>query len=172
MNFIERNSVKVLLLNDAKELLLIYADHPSTTTVDGIYHGPFWLNVGGEIEQGETLQEAAIREVFEETGIRKEQVALGPVVWFGEFDLLLAGRLTRLKPRFIVAKTSETNVSFQNITKAEKTFMKKAAWFSLDQITNSSDIIYPIVLPQYLPDILKGKYPKRPIEIDLSKQPV
>ena len=92
MKFIERNSVKVLLLNEKKELLLVYADHPSTTTLDGVYHGPFWFNVGGEIELNETIQEAAIREIFEETGIKKEKVDLGPIVWFGQCDLMVGTR--------------------------------------------------------------------------------
>ncbi len=45
MSFPIRNSIKILLLNDTNELLLLCVDDPSTTTVDGIYHGRFWLLV-------------------------------------------------------------------------------------------------------------------------------
>jgi hypothetical protein len=49
--------------------------------------------------------------------------------------------------------------------------VKKFTWFSLEKIQNSKDIIYPVVLPKFLPDILNKKYPPKPIEINLSIQP-
>ncbi len=76
-----RVSVKVILLNDQDELLLLHANDPKITQTDGKYNGPFWFLVGGEIEKGETLQEAALREILEEVGIAKEKIELGLVVW-------------------------------------------------------------------------------------------
>ena len=166
-----RNSVKVLLLNDQNELLLLLVDDPKTITVKGKYHGKFWFPTGGEIKPHESIQEAAFREIYEETGIEKKEINLGPIVWFGEFDLILNGILTHLKQRFIVAKTKQKNVSLSNLTKWEKNVVKKIAWFSLEKIKNSDEIIYPVILPDYLPDILSENYPKKPIEIDLAKQP-
>ncbi len=166
-----RNSVNILILNDKNELLLMCADDPKTTSVDGTYHGRFWFTIGGKIEEGESMQEAALRELREETGITPDQVELGPVVWFGEFDLVLAGTPTHIKQTFIVAKTKQKNISLENLTQEEKAVIKKIAWFSLDDIKNSTEVIYPIVLPQYLPDIISGNYPEQPLEIDLGKQP-
>jgi 8-oxo-dGTP pyrophosphatase MutT (NUDIX family) len=59
-----KNSVKVLLLNEENELLLMSADDPLTTSIDGKSHGVFWFPIGGTIEKGETIKEAAIREVY------------------------------------------------------------------------------------------------------------
>ena len=53
----------------------------------------------------------------------------------------------------------------------EQAVVKKLAWFSLEDIQNSPEIIYPIVLSDYLPYILAGNYPEKPLEIDLGKQP-
>jgi len=166
-----RSSVKVLLLNQKNELLLMCAHDPKTTAPDGKYHGQFWFTPGGRIEKGESIQEAALRELYEETGITKDEVDLGPVVWYGEFDLILDGILTCLKQTFIVAKTKRNDVSFINLDKWEKDALQKLAWFSFEKIIHSKEIIYPVVLPQYLPDIISGNYPKKPLKIDLAKQP-
>jgi 8-oxo-dGTP pyrophosphatase MutT (NUDIX family) len=166
-----RNSVKIILLNEKNDILLICADDPKTTTPDGKYHGKFWFPVGGEIEEGESIEEAAIRELHEETGITEEEVKLGPIVWYGEFDYILKGVLTRQKETFIIAKTKKNNVSFTKLDHWEKNVLLKLEWFSLEKIKNCNEIIYPVPLTQYLPDIIAEKYPEKPIEIDLSKQP-
>jgi 8-oxo-dGTP pyrophosphatase MutT (NUDIX family) len=165
-----RSSVKVLLLNDKDELLLICADDPKTTTVDGEYHGKFWFPIGGEIEKGESIQEAAFREIYEESGIEKKDVELGPVVWYGEFDLVLGGVKTHLKQTFIVARTKKRKVAFTKLDQWERKVIKEVKWFSLREIETSDEIIYPVLLKKYLPDIIFKKYPKKPIEIDLAKQ--
>ena len=164
-----RNSVKIILLDKNNEMLLMCADDPKTTTPDGKYHGKFWFLVGGEIEKGESIQEAAIRELHEETGITEEEVKLGPIVWYGDCELILNDTLTHLKQTFIVAKTKKNNVSFKKLDHWEKNVLIKLEWFSLEKIKNCNEIIYPVLLTQYLPDIIAEKYPKKPIEIDLSK---
>lgn len=162
------HSVRILLINESNEILLMSADDPSTTSADGTYRGRFWFLIGGEIEPQETLEQAAIRELYEETGLIQQDIVLGPVVWYGAFDLVLSGKLRHLKQRFIVAKTKNSDVHLENLTPNEQKVIQKIDWFSLEKIKNCPDIIYPIVLPQYLPDILAGHYPEHPIEIALD----
>jgi 8-oxo-dGTP pyrophosphatase MutT (NUDIX family) len=171
MKYPVRNSVRVLLLNAKNELLLICAKDPRTTSIDGKYHGRFWYTIGGGIKPMESIQEAAFREVYEETGIEQVDVELGPIVWFGEFDLVLDGTKQHLKQQFIVAKTTQHRVSFSNLEIDEKASFLKLAWFSLDALRTCNEIIYPVHLPQHLPDILLGKYPNEPMKIDLAAQP-
>lgn len=171
MSLIIRNCIRALLINDKNELLLMLADDPKTTSTDGKKRGLFWFTIGGEINYNESTQEAAIREIYEETGIKENEVELGPIVWFGEFDLILDGKLTHLKQRFMVAKTKKLDVSLTKLDGWEKDVIKKLAWFSLEDIKNSEDIIHPVGIEDILPDILAGKYPEDPIEIDLDKKP-
>lgn len=165
------NSLRILLINSENELLLMCADDPHTTSKEGKYHGRFWFTIGGEIESNETLLETATRELKEETGIDPAHVTFGPVVWFGEFDLVLSGKLKRLKQQFIVAHTKNAEITLEHLTANEKKVVKKLAWFSLDQIRSHDEIIYPVPLKDYLPDILLGNYPSKPIWIDLGKTP-
>ncbi len=166
-----RKRINIILLNEKNELLLMHADDPSTTGTDGTYHGSFWFPVGGKIEEGESIEEAALRELHEETGLTPQDVELGPIVWHGEFDLVLSGTLQRLNQRFMVAKTTQSAISHANLTPEEKKVIKKSAWFSLEELKNCPEVVYPVVLTEHLPDILAGNYPKEPLEIDLGKKP-
>lgn len=165
-----RNSVRIILLNDVDELLLVCIDDPKTKPIGGKYRGSFWTLIGGQIENNETIQQAATRELFEETGLKHQDVELGPVIWFGEIDLVLYGKPTHIKEKYIVARTSKKRVSPSNLTKDETGIVKQLAWFSLDQILRSKETIYPILLPNYLRDIIAGKYPKEPIKINLATE--
>lgn len=169
VKFTKRESVSVLLFNKNRELLLMYADDPKTTTMGGIYHGPYWFTVGGKIEQNESVYDAAKRETYEETGIK--DIDLGPVVWHGELDLILSGKPTHIIKKFIVAETNEKDVSLNKLTPHEQMTVKKIEWFSLEAISKCTEIIYPVLLPKYISDIMNKKYPDSPLWLDLSIQP-
>lgn len=166
-----RNSAKILLINQHNELLLMCADDPNIRNKYGIYNGKFWFTIGGAIESNETVMDAAIRELKEETGLNHWDVKFGPEVWCGEFELLISNKPVRLNQKFIVAHTSKNEITLNHLTQNELTYIKDIAWFSMEKIINCPDIIYPVVLPEYLPNILNKNYPSESILIDLTKQP-
>ena len=167
-NYTLRKSVKVLLLNDKNELLLIYADDPKTTSIDGTYGGSFWYLVGGGFEPGESVQETALREIYEETGIAEIDITLGPIVWHASFDFILAGKPTHAEEIFIVAKTKNHKITSAGLTDMEKSIIQTFKWFSIDEIKTCKEVIYTVSLVHYLPDILANKYPGKPIRIDVE----
>ena len=168
MSIAIRKAVRVLLLNDKNELLLMCIENFDISTTKGKKNKRFWYTTGGGIEAGEAIEQAALREIFEETGIEKNRIKLGPVVWHSNVDLMFKGKLTRLDESFIVARTISQNVALHKPTENEKQVVKKLQWFSLDDIKKSSDVIFPISLHKFLPDILLERYPKQPIEINLK----
>ena len=170
MAYPTRNAVKIVLLNDANELLLMCMDDPAIRSIGVAYSGPFWTLIGGEIESDETIRDAAEREVREETGLTPEDVEFGPQVWFGELDLILYGEPTHIRQEFLVARTRRRNVSLANLTEAEKKVVKQLSWFSLDRLINGGEVVHPVRLPEYLPDVIARKYPKEPFEINLAAE--
>lgn len=167
-----RNSVKLILLNKNNELLLMSTDDKKIYGKEKNYNGRFWQMIGGKIEENETIKEAAYRELFEETGLKKEQVEVKETVWYGEVDLMMHGKLTRVKQSFVLARAFSENVSLVNLTDEEKTVCTMLKWFSLEEIKACPDIIYPVLLAdkRYLPAILQGNIPKDIIPIDLTKE--
>ncbi len=152
-----RNTVRVLLLDPAQRLLLMAyrnLDDPTAPVV--------WATAGGEIEVGETIEQAALREIAEETGQR--DVRLGPRVWYGEWTR--PGRPpVRFKETFIVAQAAGDALSFDGWTDHERRQIADARWWTLPQIAASAQTIYPIGLADLLPPILRGQYPARLIDL-------
>lgn len=170
-SFAVRNSVKIVLLDSENKVLLIGMDNKNIKSANGEYNGKFWNLVGGKIEEGEDLLAAAKRELFEETGLRPKSVSFGKVVWNGELVLNLNGVKTLIRQRFIVARTSKNFVTLKNLTREEKMFEQGLKWFSLYEIKNSNEVIYPVGLDEYLSDLLVNGVPNKPIKIALDKKP-
>lgn len=74
MSVLHRRAVRVLLVDEQGAVLMIHGydpHHPQQT---------YWYTIGGGLEDGEDERAAAVRETWEETGLRVERAALlGPV---------------------------------------------------------------------------------------------
>lgn len=166
---IVRNSVKIILLNREDKLLLMNTDDKGIKDADGQYSGRFWQLIGGSMEKDETIEQAIKRELFEETSIMYKDVQFGPVVWYGELDLIMHNVPTHIVQKFVFARTNQRSFSLDNLTTEEKSTVKELRWFSFEDIVNGTEIIYPIVLPQYLKPLIEGNIPQKPIAINLTK---
>ena len=65
---------------DGKTLML------HRTKKENDIHEGKWVGVGGKIEKGEAPEECAVREVFEETGLKAEELKLRGLLTFPDFN--------------------------------------------------------------------------------------
>lgn len=169
MTIPHRHAIRILLLNQQQQLLLMCANDASTRPLQGQPPGRYWFTTGGQIEKGESVQSCALRELFEETGLKETEITLGPVVWTALYDLILLGQQTRMHEQFIVAHTTKSDVKMTNPTDVEVQMVEQLAWFDLQAIRESHDVIYPLGLDTLLEPILAGHYPETPIDISQAK---
>ena len=127
--------------------------------------------IGGKIEDNEDYISAIKREIFEETSITADKLEIGPLAFKGRMTLNINGEANDIRQSFVVVRTSTSEVSLKNLTKEEKPVLKNLKWFSYDEIKNCDEVIYPVVLPDYLKGVIDKKYPSEVLKIDIAKQP-
>jgi 8-oxo-dGTP pyrophosphatase MutT (NUDIX family) len=150
----ERPTVRVLLIRPDKRLLLIRYEDPRV--LPKFRH--FWATVGGAIESGETIEQSALREIEEETGFL--DVKLGPVVWYGEPVIPINDEPIQFREYYIVAHVDNAPMNHDKWTDLERNTIREMRWWTPPEIAASKDRIFPIVLADWLPEILEGKYPQ------------
>lgn len=71
-----RPTARVLIVNPADEVFLIKTHFDPELGLE-----PRWLTPGGGIDAGEDALQAAVRELFEETGLQVPPEQLGEIFW-------------------------------------------------------------------------------------------
>lgn len=71
-----RETARILLLDAENRIFLIKTHFDPEVQLP-----PRWITPGGGIDPGETPAQAAIRELYEETGLTVAEADLGPQIW-------------------------------------------------------------------------------------------
>jgi 8-oxo-dGTP diphosphatase len=162
----ERLTARVLLLDPDDRILLMQGRLP------GRPDGPsFWYSIGGGVDDGETLLEAAAREIVEETGLT--DAVLGPTVWRDEVILRDIEREKRLfKQYYVVARTAGGDPSREGWLPHERLLTDDMRWWTLGQLQLTDDTVYPIGMAVLLADVLAGRVAPEPLLICTPDGPV
>jgi 8-oxo-dGTP pyrophosphatase MutT (NUDIX family) len=154
----ERHAARVLLLDPNDRILLLRIQEP------GENKRAFWITPGGGVEPGETHEQAALRELREETGLCG--VPLGPCVWHRKNAFEWLGERLCQVERFYLVRTESFAPSCEEHTEVEAQVLTDFQWWSIDQIAEAThEQFAPRKLASYLKALLEHGPPSEPVEV-------
>lgn len=158
MKLIERAASRLLVIAPGGRVLLLYLE-PS-------FRDPFWVTPGGGIDQGETPEEAALRELREEVG--RDDLELGPCIWEQRTEFTWERWLVRQEERHFLVRVDATFDAVTLHPDAEP--IAGSGWFDAEELDLLHQDVYPDGLAGALRNLVRSGPPEVPIRLPSGRR--
>ncbi|MEO6468935.1 MAG: NUDIX domain-containing protein [Acidimicrobiia bacterium] len=134
-----RVAARVLMVDRDGAVLLFRGSDPARPEA-----GTWWFTPGGGVDPGETLEEAARREVSEETGFNVEDV--GSVRFERVVEFEFEGQRYHQHEHFFAVGVDRFEPNVSGWTEIERRSMGEYRWWTAVEISASDETFYPVDL--------------------------
>ncbi|MEU9358200.1 NUDIX hydrolase [Streptomyces sp. NPDC048301] len=153
-----RRVARVVLLDPEDRILLLHGYEPANPDET------WWFTPGGGLEGDETREEAALRELSEETGIT--DVTLGPLLWTRKCSFPFDGRRWDQDEWYFLARTTRTDTDQRGLTELELRSVAGLRWWTSTELLATRETVYPTRLAELLRTLLDEGPPSVPLVLD------
>jgi len=156
---IDRHAARVLLVDRDDRLLLFRCQEPGADRA-------FWITPGGGLENSETHEQAAQRELREETGLRVAHCELGPCVWHRVHTFPWLDKVYRQHERFFLLRCDRHDVDPAEHTREELMVLTESRWWSARAIGEATgEQFAPREIAVWLAKLLREGAPDSPWDV-------
>jgi len=156
-----RKVARVVLLDPADRILLLHGFEPDDPSLT------WWFTPGGGLEGDETREQAALRELAEETGIT--DVRLGPLLWRRTCSFPFYGRRWHQDEWYYLARTEQTTTSPEGLTELERRSVTGLRWWPVEELAGATEPVYPTRLVELLRTLLDEGPPSTPVILETER---
>jgi 8-oxo-dGTP pyrophosphatase MutT (NUDIX family) len=154
-----RLAARVVLVDPSDAVLLLRSHDPTLDDAPQWWHVP-----GGGLDAGESAEQAAVREVFEEVGYRLPDP--GPAVATRRASFTFLGRTFEQFDTFFVARVPHRlELDASSWTETERGSILGWAWWTVPDLRATEQTVYPTRLVGLVEGWLRAGPPAAPIRL-------
>jgi 8-oxo-dGTP pyrophosphatase MutT (NUDIX family) len=148
-----RETARVILCKPNSEIFLLKTHFDPEVGLP-----PRWITPGGGIDEGESVIQAAVRELAEETGLEVSPEALGELIWVteGRWDWADGQNYHTFVDHFYLLQIQDFALDISGWTADEHRDVVEHRWWSLDDLKQSGESLSPPGLVDFLTSHLHG----------------
>ena len=112
---------------------------------------PFWFTIGGAAEAGESLRDAAARELYEETRISVDPAQLGEPIAQNTIEFSWGGHRIVQDQTFYAVLVESAEVSLEGLDQWEQATTDKYGWLAAGDLGGEDRPAHPDI-----PDLIRA----------------